>query len=71
MSITHDGRQPPQFSTLPTIDGFDVIDDRGRPIDRRETLASANGVAFLLNGAARQGAKALIRALNHGGRIQK
>ena len=34
------------FSVLPTIDGFDVIDNAtGHPVDHRETRQSANGVA--------------------------
>lgn len=52
------------FTTLPTIDGYDVIDSAtGHAVDHRETLASANGVAFNLNGALRGGPKALARAL--------
>ena len=40
------------FSVLPTIDGFDVIDEAtGHPVDHRETRQSANGVAYALNGA--------------------
>lgn len=45
-----------RFSILPTLDGFDVIDDAtGRPVDHRDTARSANGVAFSLNDAARHG----------------
>lgn len=41
------------FATLPTIDGYEVIaTDTGHPVAHRETLHSANGVAFMLNNAA-------------------
>ncbi len=52
-----------KFSTLPTIDGFDVIDERGYPVDHRPTKAEANGVAFRLNSIAYQGPKALAKAM--------
>lgn len=53
------------FETLPTIDGgHDVIDsETGRTVAHRATKRSANGVAYLLNGAAAQGPGALARAL--------
>lgn len=51
------------FTCLPTIGGYDVVaDDTGRPVAHRATHASANGVAFVLNDAARGGPKALVRA---------
>ena len=62
MSVTHDAR--PRFTTLPTIDGFDVVDDHtGRPVDHRSSLASANGVAYKLNSAMLAGTDALCAAL--------
>jgi hypothetical protein len=62
--IVEDGRAIRPFGTLPTIDGYDVIAlDTGRPLDHRETLQEANGVAFHLNEAAKNGPKALARAL--------
>lgn len=40
------------FSVLPTIDGYDVIDNAtGHPVDHRDTARSAHGVAYALNGA--------------------
>lgn len=52
------------FTTLPTIDGFDVIDAAtGHPVDHRDTLKSATGRAYSLNGAAMNGPRALARAL--------
>lgn len=43
-----------RFTTLRTIDGFDVVDASGHAVDHRSTLAEANGVAFHLNGVARE-----------------
>lgn len=52
------------FTILRTIDGWDVIDENtGRPVDHRATPQSANGVAFKLNNAMREGPRALARAL--------
>jgi ribosomal protein S7 len=57
-------RAIPTFSVAPTIDGFEVIDNAtGRPLDTRPTRASAQGFAYILNGAAARGPKALARAL--------
>lgn len=59
-----DPRTPQLFGTLPTIDGYDVILlDTGRPVNHRATLRSASGVASVMNRAARNGPKALTRAL--------
>lgn len=57
--------KPPRlFSTLPCIDGYDVIDTAtGRPVDHRDTHRQANGVAFKLNGAAMISPRALANAL--------
>lgn len=55
-----------RFTVLPTILGFEVIDADGRPVDTRETRASANGVAQSLNEAEKAGQAALIGALNIG-----
>lgn len=52
------------FTTLPTIDGYDVIDAAtGRPVDHRDTRRSANGRAYTLNDAAKAGPRTLARAL--------
>jgi hypothetical protein len=53
------------FDTLSTCDGrHEVIDAHtGRPVGVRDTLRSANGVAFRLNQAAADGPDALARAL--------
>jgi hypothetical protein len=60
--ITGDART---FGTNPTIAGYEVVaNDTGRPVAERDTLKAANGVAFVLNGAAAQGQKALIGALS-------
>lgn len=56
-------QQPPRFTTLRAIDGVEIIDERGRPVGKRETLQSANGYAWFLNDAARRGPCALARAL--------
>jgi len=41
-----------RFTVLSCIDGYDVIDEAtGHPVDHRDTLRSANGVAYVLNGA--------------------
>jgi hypothetical protein len=66
MTAIHDGRAiPATFGTLPAIDGYQVIaEDTGRPVAHRETLQSANGVAFRLNNIAASGsARALATAL--------
>jgi len=43
-----------RFSILPTIDGYDVIDNEtGRPVDHRDNARSANGAAQHLNEALR------------------
>ena len=52
-----------RFTIARTIDGWEVIDSDGRPVDKRETAASANGVAYRLNGAAAAGPRALAHAL--------
>lgn len=52
------------FSTLATIEGWEVVDDRGRAVAHKPTAASANGVAFMLNNAAKAGPKALVSVLN-------
>lgn len=55
------------FTTLPTIEGFEVIAiDTGRPVAHRETLKSATGTAYRYNLAANQGPKALARVLRAG-----
>lgn len=55
---THDARPRP-FSTLPCIDGYDVIaTDTGRPVDHRATLREANGVAYRLNNIAQESGEA-------------
>lgn len=39
-----------RFSALPTMDGYEVVaDDTGRPVARRDSRRSANGVAQTLN----------------------
>jgi hypothetical protein len=65
MTAIHDGRAIPKFGTLPCIEGFEVIaEDDGRPVAHRETLQSANGVAFRLNNIAASGnMRALATAL--------
>lgn len=69
MSIAQDTRPTKTFDTLPTIDGYQVVfSDTGRPIAARATHASANGLAFVLNQAAKDGPKALARALGAGKR---
>ena len=51
------------FTTLPTIDGYDVIDTTtGRAMDHRETKRSASGRAFVLNEAAKVGPRALAQS---------
>ena len=55
--------EPRRFTTARCIGGWEVIDQDGRPVDRRDTHQSANGVAYMLNRAARSGPKALARAL--------
>jgi hypothetical protein len=55
---------PQKFGILATIDGHDVIDNvSGRQVAHRDTAASANGVAQVLNAAAMKGSRALTRAL--------
>lgn len=58
-----------QFDTLATIDGYDVVDERGRAVDHRSTRSSANGVAYMLNRAAAAGPKALASVLNRGPKL--
>ena len=54
----HDARPRP-FTTLPTIDGYDVIaSDTGRPVDHRDTLREANGVAYRLNNIVQEASEA-------------
>lgn len=53
------------FGTNPAIDGYEVVaNDTGRPVAHRDSLQSANGVAFVLNDAAAHGQKALLNALS-------
>lgn len=61
MSVAH-------FTTSALIDGrYEVVDETtGRPVAVRETKASANGVAFDLNNAAKGGRQALAKALGGG-----
>ena len=67
MSATHDTRRASaHFDTLATIDGYDVVDERGYAVAHRDTRASANGVAYVLNNAAKAGPKALASALSRG-----
>lgn len=56
-------KEPQRFTTLPCIDGHEVIDRDGRAVDWRPTKRSANGVAYVLNNAAKNGPDALARAL--------
>lgn len=58
-------KRPARFTILPTIDGFEVIDNDGRPVDHRETAASANGVAHYLNTADRDGPATLATLLSY------
>jgi hypothetical protein len=58
----------PHYSTLATMGGYDVVDERGRPVASRETRASANGVAYVLNRAAALGSDDLCAALGAGRR---
>lgn len=68
MSAEHDARPRARFDTLATIDGYEVVDERGRAVDRRATRVSANGVAYMLNKAAAAGPQALASVLNRGAR---
>lgn len=66
MTIIVDARAIPRFGYIPTIDGgADVIcEDDGRAVAHRDTIQSANGVAFYLNNVANDGGStALVRAL--------
>ena len=53
------------FSTLPEGDGWVVVDElSGHPVTRpRDSHQSAAATANILNSAARQGARALAKAL--------
>lgn len=51
-----------RFTTAPCIDGVEVVGPDGRAVARRKSGQAANGVAFFLNGAVKDGPKALIRA---------
>lgn len=63
MSVAIDTRKVARFGTLPTIEGYEVIsEDTGRPVAHRPSLRSASGVAFVLNGAAAHGPRALSAA---------
>ena len=56
-----------QFSTIATIDGWDVIDNAtGHPVDHREDRMVAVGVAYKLNTAAALGEGYLTSALHAG-----
>lgn len=57
--------RPAPFTWQRTITGFDVIcTDTGRPVvTDRESAQSANGIAQTLNSAAKEGPRALARAL--------
>lgn len=56
-----------QFAVLPTIDGFDVIDNvTGHAVDHRDGIMQAVGVAFKLNHAAAAGPSYLASALHAG-----
>lgn len=65
VSPTVVGEKPAmRFSTLPTIDGYDVVCDMtGHTVAHRDSLRSANGVCQRLNQATLGGPKAIIRAL--------
>lgn len=53
-----------QFSTLTTIDGFQVIDNAtGHPVVERDSRRSAAGIAHSLNLAAADSPEALAHAL--------
>jgi hypothetical protein len=56
-----------QFSILPAIDGFDVIDNAtGHAVDHRDERRVAAGVAWKLNNAAAAGGDYLTQALHAG-----
>lgn len=52
-----------RFTTLAALDGFEVVDLDGRPVDHRPTLRSAAATATALNAAHRAGPRALVGAL--------
>lgn len=53
-----------RFTVLPTIDGYDVIDETtGRAVDHRDTKLSANGAAQFLNEGVRAGVPLLSARL--------
>lgn len=56
---------PQRFGTLPTINGYEVVDmATGRSLGfERPTRNSANGIAQSLNRAALSGSRELSRAL--------
>lgn len=54
------------FGTNPCGEVYEVVaNDNGHTVAIRASLASANGVAFKLNEAARNGQKALAKALTN------
>jgi hypothetical protein len=56
-----------RFETHPTICGFEVIElSTGRPVDHRDTLRQANGVAYRLNTLAQTSENAVNVALGAG-----
>lgn len=62
--MTIDTKREAAFGILPTLDGWEVIaNDTGHPVAVRETAQSANGTAFVLNDALRDGPRALSRAM--------
>lgn len=52
-----------RFSTLATMSGYEVVDERGHPVAEREDRQSASGVAFMLNRAAADGGEALAKTI--------
>lgn len=52
-----------RFDTLPSMDGYEVIDRDGRPVAVRGTHQSANGVAFRLNEIASTHPQGLAKAI--------
>jgi hypothetical protein len=65
MTITRNAFK--RFEPLSTIDGYDVIElSTGRPIDHRDTLRQANGVAYRLNTLAQTSENAVNVALGTG-----
>ena len=63
MSVENFSRRV-HFSTAVCIDGYEVVDQDGRPYAKRRTQQSANGVAYFFNEAARNGPKALAGAFS-------